>query len=200
MGVVEALRKIVGSDGVLDAAETSTRAAGIVRVDTVTAQALVRPKSTEQVSAVLRWCNDNGMRVVTHGGLTGLVHGADASPGDVVLSLERMRTIENIDPQQRTATVQAGVVLQTLQEAVDAQRLAFPLDLGARGSATLGGNAATNAGGNRVIRYGMMRNMVLGLEAVLADGSIVSSMSPVMKTIRAMISNNCSLVRRARSG
>jgi FAD/FMN-containing dehydrogenase len=92
-----------------------------------------------------------------------------------------MRAIENIDPVQRTATVQAGVVLQALQEAVEAQQLIFPLDLGARGSATLGGTAATNAGGNRVIRYGMMRDMVLGLEAVLADGSIVSSMSPLIK-------------------
>ena len=73
MNAVETLRTIVGSDGVLDAAETSTRAAGIMRVDTLTAQALVRPKSTEQVSAVLRWCNDDSLRVVTHGGLTGLV-------------------------------------------------------------------------------------------------------------------------------
>ena len=181
MDVVQSLRAIVGNDGVLDAKETATRAAGVMRFDTLVAQALVRPKTTEQVSAVMRWCNDNGLRVVTHGGLTGLVHGADAGPEDVILSLERMRAIESIDPQQRTATVQAGVVLQTLQEAVDAQQLAFPLDLGARGTATLGGNAATNAGGNRVIRYGMMRDMVLGLEAVLADGSIVSSMSPLMK-------------------
>ena len=86
------------------------RAAGVMRFDTLVAQALVRPKTTEQVSAVVRWCNDNGLRVVTHGGLTGLVHGADAGPRDVILSLERMRAIESIDPQQRTATVQAGVV------------------------------------------------------------------------------------------
>ena len=77
--------------------------------------------------------------------------------------------------RQRTATVQAGVVLQALQEAVEAHELIFPLDLGARGSATVGGNAATNAGGNRVIRYGMMRDMVLGLEVVLADGTTVQT-------------------------
>jgi FAD/FMN-containing dehydrogenase len=181
MDVVDCLRAIVGQNGVLDAAEVATRSAGILRADLLTAQALVRPNSTEQVSAVLRWCNANGMRVVTHGGLTGLVHGADAVPDDIILSLERMRAIENIDPQQRTATVQAGVVLRSLQEAVEEHQLAFPLDLGARGSATLGGIAATNAGGNRVIRYGMMRDMVLGLEAVLADGSVVSSMSPLIK-------------------
>jgi FAD/FMN-containing dehydrogenase len=92
-----------------------------------------------------------------------------------------MRVIENINPTQRTATVQAGVTLQALQEAVAAHELAFPLDLGARGTATLGGNAATNAGGNRVIRYGMMRDMVLGLEAVLADGTVVSSMNQLIK-------------------
>jgi FAD/FMN-containing dehydrogenase len=82
---------------------------------------------------------------------------------------------------QRTAVVQAGVVLQTLQEAVDAHDLSFPLDLGARGSATVGGNAATNAGGNRVIRYGMTRDMILGLEVVLADGTVVSSMNHLIK-------------------
>jgi FAD/FMN-containing dehydrogenase len=92
-----------------------------------------------------------------------------------------MRAIEAIDPLQRTATVQAGVTLQALQEAVDARGLSYPLDLGARGSATLGGNAATNAGGNRVIRYGMTRDMVLGLEVVLADGTVVSSMNRLIK-------------------
>jgi len=130
---------------------------------------------------VLAWCNEHGVAVVAQGGLTGLVHGADASPEQVILSLERMRAIEGIDPRQRTATVQAGVTLQALEEAVDAEGLLFPLDLGARGSATLGGNAATNAGGNRVIRYGMMRDMVLGLEAVLADGTVVSSMNHLIK-------------------
>ena len=105
----------------------------------------------------------------------------DAAPDQVIVSLERMRAIEEIDPRQRTATVQAGVTLQALQEAVEEHQLMFPLDLGARGTATLGGNAATNAGGNRVIRYGMMRDMVLGLEAVLADGTVVSSMNHLIK-------------------
>ena len=99
-------------------------------------------------------------------------------PTSVIVSLERMRSIEDINPRERTATVQAGVVLQALQEAVEPHGLAFPLDLGARGSATLGGNAATNAGGNRVIRYGMMRDMVLGLEVVLADGTVLSTHEP----------------------
>ena len=129
----------------------------------------------------MAWCHANDVSVVTHGGLTGLVHGGDAGPEQVILSLERMRQIEEINTVQRTATVEAGVILQTLQEAVEEQALMFPLDLGARGTATLGGNAATNAGGNRVIRYGMMRDMVLGLEVVLADGTIVSSMNHLIK-------------------
>jgi FAD/FMN-containing dehydrogenase len=179
--IVTALRNIVGESGVLDAAELGKRSAGTWRFDTLRGAALVRPSSTAQVAEVMRWCHANNLAVVTHGGLTGLVHGGDAQPNDVILSLERMRAIEAIDPVQRTATVQAGVVLQTLQEEVDKHDLAFPLDLGARGTATIGGNAATNAGGNRVIRYGMTRDMVLGVEAVLADGTIVSSLNQLIK-------------------
>ena len=181
MNIVESLRALVGDAAVLDATQLATRSAGAHRSDTLTARALVRPATTEEVAKVLRWCHAQGIAVVTQGGLTGLVHGSDASAAEVILSLESMRQIEDIDVRQRTATVQAGVVLQALQEAVDAHDLIFPLDLGARGSATLGGNAATNAGGNRVIRYGMMRDMVLGLEVVLADGTVVSSMNRLVK-------------------
>jgi FAD/FMN-containing dehydrogenase len=181
VGTIDALRAIVGETGVLSSADIATRSAGFLRPDTLKARVLVRPKDTEEVSKVVRWCHDNGMRIVTHGGLTGLVHGADASPEEVILSMERMRAIEEIDQVQRVAVVQAGVTLQALQEAVEQHDLNFPLDLGARGTATLGGNAATNAGGNRVIRYGMMRDMTLGLEVVLADGTIISSMNRLIK-------------------
>ena len=181
MNLTDSLRQLVGDTAVLDAADVATRSAGYLRPDNLQAAALVRPANTDEVSRVMRWCFDNNIGVVTHGGLTGLVHGADAGPDEIILSLERMRAIEDIDPVQRTATVQAGVVLQTLQEAVDEHGLAFPLDLGARGSATLGGNAAVNAGGNRVIRYGMTREMVLGIEAVMADGAIVSSLNRLIK-------------------
>ena len=159
MNLTDSLRQIVGETAVLDAADVATRSAGYLRPDNLKAAALVRPANTEEVSQVMRWCFENNVGVVTHGGLSGLVHGGDAKPDEIILSLERMRAIEDIDPVQRTATVQAGVVLQTLQEAVERHDLAFPLDLGARGSATLGGNAATNAGGNRVIRYGMTRRL-----------------------------------------
>ncbi|MEQ8802091.1 MAG: FAD-binding oxidoreductase, partial [Haliea sp.] len=132
--VVAALRTLLDPAAVLDAAETATRPAGIWRGDTLQAAALVRPRSTEEVAAVLRWCHQNAVTVVPQGGLTGLVHGADAGPDQVILSLERLRAIEDINPQQRTATVQAGVALQRLQEAAEAHQLMFPLDLGARGS------------------------------------------------------------------
>ena len=179
--MIEALRAIVGNTNVLDAVEVSKRSAGVWRPDSLKAAALVRPKTTEEVSQVMLWCHAHDVSVVTQGGLTGLVHGSDAAADQVILSLERMRDIEDINPRQRTATVQAGVMLQSLQEAADAHDLNFPLDLGARGSATIGGNAATNAGGNRVIRYGMTRDMVLGLEVVLADGTILSSLNHLIK-------------------
>ena len=111
--LTHALRAIVGEKGVLDRAALAQRPAGIWRSDMMQAAALVRPSSTAEVSEVLRWCHRRGAPVVTHGGLTGLVHGADAGPDEIILSMERMRTIESIDPVQRTATVQAGVVLQT---------------------------------------------------------------------------------------
>ena len=145
------------------------------------AQVLVRPSTTAEVARVLTLCHAAGQSVITQGGLTGLVHGADSSAADVVLSLERMRKIEAIDPVQRVAVVEAGVTLQQLQEAADEHGLAFPLDLGARGTATLGGNASTNAGGNRVLRFGMMRDMVLGLEVVLADGTVIPAMNRLIK-------------------
>jgi len=178
---IESLRTLVDADGLLLDGDVQGRSAGMLRSDLLQARLLVRPKTTAQVAAILKLCNTTGRNVVTQGGLTGLVHGADAGPEDLILSLERMNAIEEIDTLQRVAVVQAGVTLQALQEAVEEHDLAFPLDLGARGSATLGGNAATNAGGNRVIRYGMMRDMVLGIEAVLADGSVVSSLNRMIK-------------------
>jgi FAD/FMN-containing dehydrogenase len=179
--LIEALHAIVGDAGLVLGEELSQRPAGFMRPDTVQARILVRPKDTAEVAAALKLCNQHKRPVVTHGGLTGLVHGADTAPADLVLSLERMRAIEEIDPLQRIAVVQAGVTLQSLQEEAERHELGFPLDLGARGSATLGGNAACNAGGNRVIRYGMTRAMVLGLEAVLADGTVISSMNRMIK-------------------
>ena len=118
MNTVESLRALIGESAVLDAADTATRSAGVWRGDNLQAAALARPATTAEVAKVLGWCHANRVGVVTQGGLTGLVHGGDATPEQVIISLERMRDIEEIDSLQRTATVQAGVVLQTLQEAV----------------------------------------------------------------------------------
>ncbi|MGI4855717.1 MAG: FAD-binding oxidoreductase [Janthinobacterium lividum] len=143
--------------------------------------ALLRPRSTQQVSEALAVCHALGQSVVTQGGLTGLAGGANAQGGEVALSLERMHAIEEIDTVSGTLTVQAGAILQRVQEAADAAGMLFALDLGARGSCTIGGNLATNAGGNRVIKYGMARELVVGLEVVLADGTIISDMHKMIK-------------------
>jgi FAD/FMN-containing dehydrogenase len=142
--------------------------------------AVLRPRSTDEVSTILRLAHAAGQPVTAWGGKTGLVEGCRAD-GALAVSLERMNRIEAIDPVAGTMTAQAGCVLQTACEAAEAEGLLLPLDLGARGSATIGGNISTNAGGNRVIRYGMMRDLVLGLEAVLADGTVVTSMNHLIK-------------------
>jgi FAD/FMN-containing dehydrogenase len=179
--LIAALRGASSDDAVLDSGRIADRATSYWNNAPMRAAALVRPRTTAELSAVLKLCNERGQSVVTHGGLTGCVEGAITRSDDVVISLERMNAIEEIDAIGRTATVQAGVVLQKLQQTVKEQGLYFPLDLGARGSCTIGGNVATNAGGINVIRYGMMRQRVLGLEAVLADGTIVSSMNRMLK-------------------
>ena len=178
---MQAIGDIVGNGGVLTGTDVSSRASGIWRPQGIEAMAIVRPRTTAEVSRILETCNAAGQSVVAHGGLTGLVEGAVTEPSDLVLSLERMNAIEEVNARERTMTVQAGVVLEAVQNAADDVGLMYPLDIGGRGSCTVGGNIATNAGGNRVIRYGMTRDMVLGVEAVLADGRVVSSMNRMIK-------------------
>ena len=179
--VVSALIEAVGADAVIHGEELAQRATSYWDATPISAIALVRPGTTEQVSQVLRLCHQYQQPVVTHGGKTNCVRSADATEHEVILSTERMTAIETVDPLGGTATVQAGAVLQVVQEALANQGLLFPLDLGARGSCTIGGNVATNAGGINVLRYGMIRDLVLGLEVVLADGTIVSSMNQMLK-------------------
>ena len=174
------LRALVGENAVL----TGERLSGRVydqHVGPVEAGVLVRPATTGQVSAVLALCHSRGQPVVPHGGLTGLVHGCSARANELLLSLEAMNRIESVDVAGRTMRVEAGVTLQRTQEEAERFNLMFPLDLGARGSATIGGNIATNAGGMRVVRFGMMRSLVLGLEVVLADGTVLLSLNRMLK-------------------
>lgn len=139
------------------------------------------PRSTQEVSEVLKFCNANDIKVVPQGGMTGLAGGGIPIGPCVILSLERMRAIEEVDPAAGTITAQAGTPLEAVQNAADAAGMFFPLDLGGRGTAQIGGNTSTNAGGNRVVRYGMMRALVLGMEWVLADGTIVTSLNKMIK-------------------
>lgn len=150
-------------------------------LDPVKPLALARPRTTEQVSIILRLCNEAGVSVAPQGGLTGLAGGAIPAQGGVALSLDRMQAIEEIDPVMATMTVQAGAQLAVVQAAAEEAGFFFALDLGARGSCAIGGNLSTNAGGNRVIRYGMARDHVLGIEAVLPDGTILRSLNKLLK-------------------
>ena len=143
--------------------------------------AVVKPGNTAGVAAVLGLCQEHRQPVVPQGGLTGLCGGAIASDGAIALSLERLTGIEEVDPASATITVRAGTPLQVVQQAADEAGFFFPLDLGARGSCAIGGNLSTNAGGNRVIRYGMARESVLGVEVVLADGTIIDCMNKMLK-------------------
>ncbi len=143
--------------------------------------ALLKPKTPQQLSQIMTLCHQFEQPVVVQGGLTGLSGGATPQRGEMAISLERMTGIEEIDGTEMTLTALAGTPLQLLQDAALEKNLFLPLDLASRGSCTIGGNLATNAGGTEVIRYGMARSMVLGLEAVLADGSLISSMNKMVK-------------------
>lgn len=143
--------------------------------------ALLRPKTTQQLSAMMALCHQYNQPVVIQGGLTGLAGGATPQAGEIAISLERMNGIEELDATAMTVTALAGTPLQQLQDAASDNDLFLPLDLGARGSCNIGGNVATNAGGTEVIRYGMTRSMVLGLEAVLADGTVINAMNKMVK-------------------
>jgi FAD/FMN-containing dehydrogenase len=178
---MQQLLDIVGSDGALTGDDVRARMVSWGDHSPCQALAVLRPSNTAQVSRVLAACNAARQPVVPMGGLTGLVRGCVAGPGEIGLSLERMHRIESVDVVGRTMTVEAGVPLQAVQDEAAKHDLLYPVDFGARGSAHIGGSVATNAGGNGVIRYGMTRDSVLGLEAVLADGTVISAMNRMIK-------------------
>jgi len=180
--IIDTLRAKLGPSAVLAGPEIDARHSVDFSHENAHAPlAVLRPKSTDEVAAILRECHRARQRIVVQGGLTGLAGGATPQAGELALSLERLAGIEEIDRAAQTMTVRAGTPLQTVQQAAADAGYLFPLDLGARGSCTIGGNIATNAGGNQVIRFGMIRNLVLGLEAVLADGTVVSSLGKMLK-------------------
>ncbi|MXP46345.1 FAD-binding protein [Altererythrobacter luteolus] len=150
------------------------------------ALAMASPASTAQVAALVRICTRHGVAIVPQGGNSGMSGGATPDEGgkSIILSLRRMNAIRALNEEERSVTCDAGVILQTLHEAAETKRLRFPLTLGGKGSATIGGLISTNAGGTQVLRHGTMRAQVAGLEAVLPDGQIFNSLTPLKKDNR----------------
>jgi FAD/FMN-containing dehydrogenase len=180
--VLEALQRKLGPQAVLRGEDIPLRncndwSASLPQ----TPRAVVRPLDAAGVSEAIATCRKAGLPFVPQGGLTGLCGGAAPEAGWVAISLERMVGVEEIDRASATMTVNAGTPLEIIQKAADDAGFFFPLDLGSRGSCAIGGNLATNAGGNRVIRYGMTRELVLGLEVVLPDGTVITSLNKLLK-------------------
>ena len=177
-----ALRDALGADAVRVGEQIGERSmTDWTRHEPTRAAALLLPRTTEQVSQALAICHAAHQPVVPQGGMTGLAGGAIPRATDIALSLERLSGVEEIDPASATMTVLAGTTLQTAQEAAAQAGFELALDLGARGSCQIGGNLATNAGGNRVIQSGTARDQVLGLEVVLANGAVLSALGKMVK-------------------
>ncbi len=147
---------------------------------------MASPATTDEVAGLVRLCAAHNVPIVPQGGNSGMSGGAtpDETGHAVVLSLRRMNAIRSVDTATRSATCEAGVILQVLHEAAEAKGLRFPLSLGGKGSATVGGLISTNAGGTQVLRHGSMRALVLGLEAVMPDGTVFNQLVPLKKDNR----------------
>src|SRR6266446_8758426 len=179
-----ALNDILGSDGVLtDAAAIEPYLTDHRHLYQGRALTVALPRSVDQISRLLAYCNDNRIGVVPHGGNTSYCGGAtpDKSGQQIVLSLKRLNRIRNVDPLNYSLVTEAGCILADVQRAADEADRLFPLSLGSEGTCQIGGNLSTNAGGTSVLRYGMMRELVLGLEVVLADGRVLSTLSALRK-------------------
>ena len=179
--LLQKLTVLVGENNVLTGDAVRQRATSWFDNTPMSAAAIVRPGTTAEVTAVIQCCAEHGVALIPMGGLTGFVEGAVAGDQQIGLSLERLTRIESFDVENRSVVVEAGVPLQALQEAAEAHGLHFPVDLGARGSCTIGGMTATNAGGNEVLRRGMMREQILGMEVVLANGEVLTNLRPLIK-------------------
>lgn len=181
-GLVDGLRAIVGDANVItDAAGMETYMNEERGLFHGHARAVVRPGSTAEVAAVVRACADAGVKVVPQGGNTGLVGGAVADTGAVIVAMARMNAIRALNPDDFTMTVEAGCVLEDIRDAAEKAGCLFPLSLGAQGSCQIGGNLATNVGGINTLRYGTARDNVLGLEVVLPDGRVWNGLRALTK-------------------
>ncbi len=183
MSLLARLREVVGADNVLSEGDLSAWEIDWRKRFAGRALAVVRPGSTAEVAAVVRCCAEAGTSIVAQGGNTGLVGGSvpDASGSQILLSLARLDRIRSVDPANLTMTVEAGCVLQRVQDAAAEAGLLFALSLAAEGSCTIGGNLATNAGGTQVVRYGNARELCLGLEVVTAGGEVWNGLGGLRK-------------------
>lgn len=181
--LIESLRRIVGPAHVLTEGDLSAWEMDWRQRERGKALAVVRPVATNEVAEVVRTCAAAGASMVPQGGNTGLVVGStpDGTGTQVVLSLQRMNAVRAIDAANLTVTVEAGCVLQSLQESAEKAGFLFPLSLAAEGSCTIGGNLGTNAGGTQVVRYGNTRELCLGLEVVTAQGAVWNGLSGLRK-------------------
>ena len=181
--LVEQLARIVGAANVLIDGDLSAYELDWRKRSRGKALAVVRPGSAVEVAAVVKAVSAAGASIVAQGGNTGLVGGSipDESGKQIVLSLQRMNKIRSLDADNLTMTVDAGCILQTLQETAEKAGLLFPLSLAAEGSCTIGGNLATNAGGTQVVRYGNARDLCLGVEVVTAQGEVWEGLSGLRK-------------------
>jgi FAD/FMN-containing dehydrogenase len=186
--LVAALKERLGDDLVLTGVDLARYCRDWHGDATSDAVAILRPRSTQDVSACIKAVTSLGLTIVPQGGNTGLVLGAmpDAPEHQVVLSLERMNRIRTLDADDFSAVVEAGAILSSFKDKVEEAGLFFPLALGAQGTCQIGGNVSTNAGGINVLRYGMTRELVLGLEVVLPDGSIFDGLSTLRKDNRGI--------------
>ena len=182
--VLDRLHAVVGDPGVItDANDKSPYLSDERGYYTGATPMVVRPSSTEEVSEVVRICNETCTPIVPQGGNTGLCGGATPYEhgGEVLLSLTRMNKVRELDPLNYTITVEAGVILADVQTAAEEAERYFPLSLGGEGTARIGGNLSTNAGGTGVLRYGPARDLCLGLEAVLPDGRVWNGLTGLRK-------------------
>ena len=178
--MVQVFSGFLKRDQVLSSNRLSARNPGYC-AESLDAELMLRPGNVGELVEICKTARENGIALVPHGGLTGLVDGTASQQGQAIVSFERMNRILRIDPGQGIVVVEPGVTLESLETALEPHGLICGVDIPSRSSCTIGGMASTNAGGTRVLRYGMMRQNILGLEVVLADGRVLDMTSPLVK-------------------
>ena len=182
MDIIKKFRNVIDDTSIIKGNDLKSRFYHIWKTDiSLESICVLLPRNTKQVSEIMKICYKNDQEVVIHGGLTNLVGATKSNNSQVVISLEKMDKIIEIDKESKTLTCESGVILGDLINACEENDLLLPLNFGARGSAQIGGAVSTNAGGLRVFKYGMTRNLVLGTEAVLPNGKVISSLKKLIK-------------------